>query len=206
MRHGHDHCTPPGATHRNILWAVLAINASMFVVEMTAGIGAGSSSLQADALDFLGDSASYIISLMVLTASLRWRTGVAMLKAASMTAFGLWVLGSTIWYLMQGGVPGAMVMGSIGTLALVANVVSAALLFGFRTGDSNMRSVWLCSRNDAIGNVAVILAAGVVSWLGSRWPDAIVAFIMAGLALTAAWQLFHHALADWRHEHQAPAE
>jgi Co/Zn/Cd efflux system component len=105
-----------------------------------------------------------------------------MLKAASMTAFGLWVLGSTIWYLMQGGVPGAMVMGLIGTLALVANVISAALMFGFRTGDSNMRSVWLCNRNDAIGNVAVILAAGAVSWFGSRWPDASVAFIMAGLA------------------------
>jgi Co/Zn/Cd efflux system component len=123
-----------------------------------------------------------------------------------MTAFGLWVLGSTIWYLMQGGVPGAMVMGSIGTLALVAIVISASLMFGFLTGDSNMRSVWLCSRNDAIGNAAVILAVGAVSWFGSRWPDAIVAFIMAGLALTAAWQLFHHALADWRHVHQAPAE
>ncbi|MEL0112540.1 MAG: cation transporter, partial [Rickettsiales bacterium] len=197
---------PPTATHRNILWTVLAINASMFVVEMSAGIGAGSSALQADALDFLGDSASYIISLIVLTAHLRWRAGAALLKAASMTVFGLWVLGSTVWYLLQGGVPGALVMGSIGALALVANVVSAALLFGFRRGDSNMRSVWLCSRNDAIGNVAVILAAGGVSWLGSRWPDAIVAFIMAGLALTAAWQLFRHALADWRHEHRAPAE
>jgi len=206
MAHNHDHCTPPTATHRNILWAVLAINASMFVVEMSAGIGAGSSALQADALDFLGDSASYIISLIVLTAHLRWRAGAALLKAASMTVFGLWVLGSTVWYLLQGGVPGALVMGSIGALALVANVVSAALLFGFRRGDSNMRSVWLCSRNDAIGNVAVILAAGGVSWLGSRWPDAIVAFIMAGLALTAAWQLFRHALADWRHEHRAPAE
>jgi Co/Zn/Cd efflux system component len=206
MAHNHDHCTPPTATHRNILWTVLAINASMFVVEMSAGIGAGSSALQADALDFLGDSASYIISLIVLTAHLRWRAGAALLKAASMTVFGLWVLGSTVWYLLQGGVPGALVMGSIGALALVANVVSAALLFGFRRGDSNMRSVWLCSRNDAIGNVAVILAAGGVSWLGSRWPDAIVAFIMAGLALTAAWQLFRHALADWRHEHRAPAE
>jgi Co/Zn/Cd efflux system component len=206
MAHNHDHCTPPTATHRNILWTVLAINASMFVVEMSAGIGAGSSALQADALDFLGDSASYIISLIVLTAHLRWRAGAALLKAASMTAFGLWVLGSTVWYLLQGGVPGALVMGSIGALALVANVVSAALLFGFRRGDSNMRSVWLCSRNDAIGNVAVILAAGGVSWLGSCWPDAIVAFIMAGLALTAAWQLFRHALADWRHEHRAPAE
>ena len=206
MAHNHDHCTPPTATHRNILWTVLAINASMFVVEMSVGIGAGSSALQADALDFLGDSASYIISLIVLTAHLRWRAGAALLKAASMTAFGLWVLGSTVWYLLQGGVPGALVMGSIGALALVANVVSAALLFGFRRGDSNMRSVWLCSRNDAIGNVAVILAAGGVSWLGSRWPDAIVAFIMAGLALTAAWQLFRHALADWRHEHRAPAE
>jgi Co/Zn/Cd efflux system component len=206
MAHNHDHCTPPTATHRNILWTLLAINASMFVVEMSAGIGAGSSALQADALDFLGDSASYIISLIVLTAHLRWRAGAALLKAASMTAFGLWVLGSTVWYLLQGGVPGALVMGSIGALALVANVVSAALLFGFRRGDSNMRSVWLCSRNDAIGNVAVILAAGGVSWLGSRWPDAIVAFIMAGLALTAAWQLFRHALADWRHEHRAPAE
>lgn len=210
----HDHCAPPDATHRNILWTVLAINATMFVVEMSAGIGAASSSLQADALDFLGDSASYLISLIVLTAHLRWRAAAALLKAATMAAFGLWVLGSTIWYLLQGGVPGAMVMGSVGMLALVANVVSAALLFGFRTGDSNMRSVWLCSRNDAIGNIAVILAAGGVSWLGSRWPDAVVAFIMAGLALSAAWQLLPHALADWRaarevgHEtkQQVPAE
>ena len=115
------------------------INASIFVVEMTAGVGARSSSLRADAIDFVGDSASYIIGLMVLTASLRWRAGAAMLQAASMNAFGFWVLGSTIWYLTQGGMPGAMVMGSISTLALLANVISAALLFGFRTGDSNMR-------------------------------------------------------------------
>ena len=99
-----------------------------------------------------------------------------------------------------------MVMGSIGTLALLANVICVALMFGFRTGDSSMLSVWLCSRNDAIGNVAVILAAGAVSWFGRRWPDAIVAFIMAKLALITAWQLFHHGLKDWRHEHQATAE
>jgi len=128
-----------GCQSPKILSAVLVINASIFVIEMAAGVGAGSSSLRADAIDFLGDSASYIIGLMVLTASLYWRAGTAMLQAASMNAFGLWVLGSTIWYLTQGGMPGAMVMGSIGTLALLTNVISAALLFGFRTGDSNMR-------------------------------------------------------------------
>lgn len=189
---------------RRALWAVLAINATMFVVEVVAGLAAQSVSLQADALDFLGDSANYALSLMVLGMTMRWRSGAAMVKGISMGLFGLWVIGYAGWNLYTGSLPGAFVMGSVGTLALIANVVSALLLYAFRRGDSNMRSVWLCSRNDAIGNLAVILAGGGVLLTGSAWPDLLVAAALAGLALSASVAVIRQAAGELRAA--APAE
>ncbi len=183
---------------RKILWAALVINAAMFLVEIVAGAAAGSSSLQADALDFLGDAANYGVSLFVLGMSLHRRAMASMLKGATMGAFGLWVIGNTGWHLLNGTVPEAGVMGVIGALALVANVAVAAMLYAFRVGDSNMRSVWICSRNDAIGNIAVLAAASGVFASGTGWPDFAVAGIMAALALSGAVQIMRHALAELR--------
>jgi Co/Zn/Cd efflux system component len=200
MMHDHDHCCPPvpaegaaDAAFRRGLWIVLALNATMFFVEAGAGLGAGSVALQADALDFLGDSANYIISLMVLGLAVHWRTRAAALKGWAMGAFGLWVIGAAIWRLVAGGTPDPVVMGSIGALALVVNVIAALVLYRFRGGDANMHSVWLCSRNDAISNIAVMAAASGVFATGSFWPDLAVALIMAGLALTASFQVLRHA-------------
>lgn len=183
---------------RKALWAALAINAAMFLVEIVAGVAAGSSSLQADALDFLGDAANYGVSLFVLGMSLRRRAMASMLKGATMGAFGLWVIGNTGYHLLHGTVPEASVMGLIGTAALTANAAVAAMLYAFRDGDSNMRSVWICSRNDAIGNIAVLGAASGVFTTGKGWPDLAVAAIMATLALSGATQVIRHALAELR--------
>lgn len=204
MPEGPDHCcgAPAGDAHdarfRRVLWTVLALNAAMFVIEMIAGLGARSVSLQADALDFLGDSANYAISLFVLARPPRWRTGAAALKGLAMLGFGLWVIGATVWSLMTRGVPDPVVMGSVGVLALAVNVFCAFLLFRFRGGDANMRSVWLCSRNDAISNIAVVAAASGVFASGSAWPDLAVAAVMASLALYAAVLVLRHAGAEWR--------
>lgn len=188
----------PDPRFRRALWIVLAINLAMFGVEMVSGLFAHSVSLQADALDFLGDSANYILTLMVLGMSMRWRSGAAFVKGATMGLFGLWVIGQATWNLYYGALPGAFVMGSIGFLALVANVASAGLLYTFRSGNANMRSVWLCSRNDAIGNVAVMLAAGGVFSLGSAWPDLVVALVMAGLALSSSVLILRQAAGELR--------
>lgn len=183
---------------RKALWAALAINAAMFLVEIAAGVAAGSSSLQADALDFLGDAANYGVSLFVLGMSLRRRATASVLKGTTMAAFGAWVIANTAWHLLNGTLPEATVMGAIGAAALVANVAVAAMLYAFRDGDSNMRSVWICSRNDAIGNLAVLGAASGVFATGSGWPDFAVAGIMAALALSGATQVLRHALAELR--------
>ena len=182
----------PGA-YRKVLWIALAVNAAMFIVEIAAGISAGSVSLLADSLDFLGDAANYGISLWVLGMSLAARAKASLLKAASMAGFGVWVLGSTAWQAINGTAPDAPTMGMIGSLALLANLLVAALLYAYREGDSNMRSVWLCTRNDALGNLAVLLAALGVFGTGSAWPDLIVALTMASLALHAAWQVLRQA-------------
>lgn len=172
--------------YKRILWIALAINGVMFVAEMAAGLSAGSSSLQADALDFLGDTANYGISLFVLAKALRARASAALIKGLSMGAFGLWVLGTTTWHGFHGTLPHAETMGIVGFIALVANAVVLALLWAYRTGDSNMRSVWICSRNDVIGNFAVMLAAAGVFGTQQGWPDLIVASVMALLALQGA--------------------
>ena len=188
----------PDGCFRTALWIALIINLLMFVVELFGGMYAHSAALWADALDFFGDAANYAISLAVLGMSLYWRATVALLKGITMATFGCLVLVKTVYNYMQGIPPEAITMGVIGGLALVANVVAAVILYRFRDGDSNMKSVWLCSRNDAIGNVAVILAAVGVFGTGSLLPDIIVAVIMAGLGLTAGYQVIKKAWAERR--------
>ncbi|MCB1462700.1 MAG: cation transporter [Nitratireductor sp.] len=194
--HGEEHFTGLSADYRRRLWAVIAINAAMFFVEMTAGQLGRSQALQADALDFLADSLTYGISLAVIGASLRTRATVALLKGMSLLAMGLWVFGSTIYRVFVLGLPQAEIMGMVGFLALVANVVSVLLLIRYKDGDANVRSVWLCSRNDAIGNVAVMAAAAGVWFTSTGWPDVIVAVAMAGLFLSSSFQIIRQALAE----------
>lgn len=184
------------AAYRRILWLVIAINATMFAVEMTAGLMARSVSLMADAIDFLGDSFTYFITLLVLGMSLKWRASAALFKGATMGLFGLWVIGNAIYNAVIATVPEAVVMGSVGFAALLANVASAAVLFAYREGDANMRSVWLCSRNDAIGNVAVIGAGIAVGVTATGWPDYGVALIMASLQLSACYQILKRAMGE----------
>ncbi|MCK1437050.1 cation transporter [Bradyrhizobium sp. 15] len=194
--HHHEERPETNAAYRRVLWAVLAINASMFAVEIGAGLHAGSASLQADALDFLGDAANYGISLFVVGMSLRYRAGAALTKGVSMGLFGLWVLGVAIWHLYSGARPEAITMGAIGVVALAANAVSFGLLWAYRGGDSNMRSAWICTRNDVLGNLAVLLAAAGVLGTGTGWPDIIVAVVMACLAIQGAWLLVRHAASE----------
>ncbi|MBI1494284.1 cation transporter [Halocynthiibacter styelae] len=184
--------------YKRRLWLVIAINAVMFVVEIVAGHLAKSQALQADALDFLGDSLTYGISLAVIGASLRVRANAAMLKGISLLAMGGWVFGSTLYRVFYVGVPEADIMGLIGFLALVANLASVLILARYKDGDANVRSVWLCSRNDAIGNVAVMIAALGVWGSATGWPDLIVAGIMAGLFLSSAAQIIRQAMAEKR--------
>ncbi|MHA1600606.1 MAG: cation transporter [Alphaproteobacteria bacterium] len=192
---------------RRLLWIVLVINAVMFVVEAASGWQAESLALQADALDFLGDSANYAIALFVLTRSVRWRAGSALAKGFVMVGFGVFLVGASVYHAMAGSAPEASVMGTIGLLALFANVVSAVLLFRFRAGDANLRAVWLCSRNDAIGNLAVIAAAGGVFLSGTAWPDLAVGLGMAALAVWAGASIIRQARGELRGAtNPAPAE
>lgn len=186
------------ADYKRRLWLVIAINAIMFAVEMGAGHMARSQALQADALDFLADALTYGLSLAVIGASVRVRTNAALFKAVSLLVMGIWVMGSTLYRVFYVGVPEAQIMGVIGFMALVANLASVALLVRYKDGDANVRSVWLCSRNDAIGNVAVMVAAAGVWGTTSGWPDLIVAGIMGGLFLTSATQIFRQAVDERR--------
>jgi len=188
-------------SYRRVLWAVLAINAAMFGVEVIAGLTAGSASLQADALDFLGDAGNYIISLLVVGMALRYRAMAALAKGSTMGLFGLWVIGVTAWHAWQGTVPEAFTMGAVGVAALLANAMSFALLWAYREGDSNMRSAWVCTRNDVLGNLAVLLAALGVFGTGTGWPDIAVAAIMAALALQGAWIVIGHSWSELRAPH-----
>jgi Co/Zn/Cd efflux system component len=184
--------------YRRILWIVLAINAVLFIVEIGAGLAAGSASLQADALDFLGDTANYAISLFVVGMALRNRAKAAVAKGATMGVFGLWVLGVAAWHAMHGTLPQALTMGGVGLAALAANAVSFGLLWAYRTGDANMRSAWICTRNDVLGNVAVLLAAIGVFGTGTGRPDVIVAAIMAILALQGSIVVLRQAGTELR--------
>ncbi len=209
----HDHhCaetrTLNSPSWRWALWIALAVNAGMFLAEIIAGVAAGSASLQADALDFLGDAANYAISLGVAGMALTWRARAALLKGASLVVLGLWVIGSTAWHAYMGTLPSAEVMGVVGLLALLSNAGVALMLYRFRGGDANMRSVWICSRNDAIGNVAVLLAALGVFGTGTGWPDLIVASIMAALGISGGLQIVRQARGELRSSAPAavPAE
>jgi Co/Zn/Cd efflux system component len=181
------------AAYKRALWAVIAINGSMFLGEMVAGVFAGSQALKADALDFLGDTATYTITLFVIGMPLIWRARAALFKGLTLGAMGLWVLGSTAYHVLVRGVPQAEVMGVVGFLALAANLTSVLLLLKYRNGDANVRSVWLCSRNDAIGNLAVIVAATGVWATATAWPDLIVAGVMASLFLWSSAQIVRQA-------------
>ena len=186
------------ASYKRVLWVVILINAAMFLVEMSAGRLAGSQALQADALDFLGDALTYGLSLAVIGMSLRVRSTAALLKGASLLLMGFWVFGSTAYQILILGVPRAEIMGVIGLLALAANLASVLLLMRYKDGDANVRSVWLCSRNDAIGNVAVMVASAAVWLTASAWPDLVVAIIMAGLFLRSAQLILGQAWREYR--------
>jgi Co/Zn/Cd efflux system component len=196
--HNHDHLAPAHASprYRRVLWIALLVNALMFAVELWAGFGTGSVSLLADAIDFFGDAANYGVSLAVLTMALAWRARAAMAKGICMLVFGLFVIGKALWAVRTGTPPEAFTMGAISLLALAANVGVAVILYAWRAGDANMRSVWLCSRNDAVGNVAVFLAALGVQATASAWPDLAVAFAMGALAVSSAWAVLRQASAE----------
>jgi Co/Zn/Cd efflux system component len=178
----------------------------MFVVEVGAGLAAGSASLQADALDFLGDAANYAISLLVVGMALRYRASAALAKGATMGVFGLWVVATVIWHALHGTLPSAVTMGAVGFAALAANAVSFALLWTHRHGDANMRSAWICTRNDVLGNLAVLLAALGVFGTGTGWPDIAVAAIMASLAMQGSATVIHQSLGELRQPLGALAE
>ena len=193
---------PDQSTHndpRLILWIALVANAAMFAVEIIAGVAADSRALQADALDFFGDAVNYALSLGVAGMALAWRARAALIKAATMLAFGIWVVGYAAYGLFVGSNPEPETMGVIGTLALLVNLAVALLLFRYRAGDANMRSVWICSRNDAIGNVAVVIAALGVFGTGQAWPDLLVASIIAGLAIWGSIEVFAQARRELAH-------
>ena len=183
---------------RRALWIALTLNAGMFAVEMIAGSAADSRALQADALDFLGDAANYAISLLVAGMVLAWRARTALLKGCALIGIGGWVLATAIMAVVNGASPQPVTMGVIGFLALAVNAGAALVLYRFRSGDANMRSVWICSRNDAVGNIAVMAAAWGVFGTGSAWPDLAVAVILAGLGISGGLQIVRHALDDLR--------
>jgi Co/Zn/Cd efflux system component len=210
-----EHCCVPlplkldphrgNTAYRRALWAVLIINAAMFLVEIGAGLAAGSASLQADALDFLGDAANYAISLLVVRMALRYRAAAAMVKGLTMGAFGLWIIGTVIWHALHETLPSAIAMGAVGITALIANGISFCLLWSHRQGDANMRSAWICTRNDVLGNLAVLVAAMGVFGTGTGWPDLAVAAIMATLALQGSVVVARQALAELRRRRTVPA-
>jgi len=192
--------------YRRVLWAALAINAAMFAVEVVAGLAAGSASLQADSLDFFGDAANYAISLLVVGMALRYRASAALAKGVTIAAFGVWVLGTVVWHSVQGTLPNAFAMGSVGAAALTANAASFGLLWAYRRGDANMRSAWICTRNDVLGNLAVLLAAAGVFGTGTGWPDIVVAAVMAALAIQGSVLVIRQASAELRMGQLAAAE
>ncbi|SRR6056297_244434 len=196
----------PAPGFRKALWIALWVNLAMFVVEGIASLSSGSVSLMADAIDFFGDSANYILSLTVLSMGMLWRGRAAMVKGITMTVFGLAVWARAIWVVQAGITPEPLTMGAVGLLALAANMSVAAILFKFREGDSDMRSVWLCSRNDAISNIAVMVAALGVFGTGTAWPDLVVAAIMGTLAITAGISVVRHARSDIAEARASEAE
>lgn len=199
-QHEHDF-DGASAQYKQILVFVIAINAIMFVVELVFGIRGQSQSLKADALDFLADSTTYAMSLWAIGRPLSTRSRVALIKGLSLFLMAVWVLASTVYYIFYSNTPDAPTMGWVALLALAANLISVLLLVKYRDGDANIRSVWLCSRNDAIGNVGVLLAAAAVMATGSHWPDLLVALMLAGLFTSSAFRIVRQALAELKHQH-----
>ena len=199
----HDHCHaphPPGndLSYRRVLWIALAANAAMFGVELVASVFSGSTALAADAADFLGDSANYALSLGALAMGGGWLSRVALLKGAAMSIYGIAVLAYAAWRAWLGVPPEPLTMGLVGALALAVNFGVAALLYRFREGDANMRSVWLCTRNDVIANLLVLAAAAGVEGTASVWPDVAVAVVLAALGLSSGRVVIRQALAELR--------
>ena len=199
-------CKPEVSAHtsdkyRRALWAVVAINAIMFLVEMAAGAASDSQALKADALDFGGDTATYVLSLLVLAASTRVRALAALFKSMMLAAIAVWVLVTTIERFSGSALPDAPTMGIVGMLALSANIASVLILLRWRDGDSNVRSVWLCSRNDAIGNVGVMISGAIVASTGAAWPDLLVAVLLAGVFLSSAVSIGFQAVSELRSPH-----
>jgi cation diffusion facilitator family transporter len=183
---------------KSVLQIVLAINAIMFMVEFGAGIFAHSTALLADALDMLGDALVYGLSLYALHRSARWRAAAALTKGAIMGLFGTGVVLEAVMKMVTGIVPQGNVMGVFGMLALIANVSCLVLLMRHRTDDLNMRSTWVCSRNDVIANSGVLLAAAGVALTGTAWPDILIGLLIAGLFLSSAWNVTRDSLTELR--------
>lgn len=195
------HCTPHGApdpAYRKVLWFALVVNGSMFVGEIFASAVAGSAALAADAADFAGDAASYALSIAALAAGAVWSARVALGKGIAMVAYALGVIGYAVWRVASSVPPEPLTMGFTGSLAFVANLAVAWRLYAYREGDANMRSVWLCSRNDALGNLAVVGAALGVFGTGTAWPDIAVATTMAALSLHSARDVIVRARTELR--------
>lgn len=186
------------AEYKRILWVVIAINASMFCVEFFSSFIANSRALQADALDFLGDTLTYTITFLVIGRSSKSRASAALFKGFTLLLMGIWVAGGSIYNVFFSQLPNETIMGTVAISAFFANVVSALLLMRYRNGDANVRSVWLCSRNDAINNLMVIVAAVAVYFTSSHWPDLIVAFFMSMMFLHSSAQIIKQAWREWR--------
>jgi Co/Zn/Cd efflux system component len=199
-------CNHTLSAARPLLGLALGINAIMFAVEVIAGLIAGSVSLHADALDFLGDSFNYAISIAVLTLALTWRARAALLKGATMGVLGAWVIGEAAWHIYVGRVPEPIIMGAVGFAALLANAIVALMLYRFRDSEANLRSAWICSRNDVLGNLAVLFAAFGVFGTGTLWPDVVVAMVMAALALQGSVTVVKQSLDELNSRQQLVAE
>jgi Co/Zn/Cd efflux system component len=196
----------PDARYRKVLWIALAVNAAMFLVEIATSAASGSAALAADAADFAGDAANYALSLAAIAAGGLWSTRAALAKGLALGTYGTAVLAYAGWRIALGTPPAAMTMGVVGTLALTANLAVAWLLYAYRNGDANMRSVWLCTRNDVLGNLAVLAAAAGVFGTGTLWPDVVVATLMAGLATHSAAQIVAGGRAELRLPRHVPED
>lgn len=182
--------------YRRALWTVVGLNIGYGIVEMIGGFLSGSQALKADALDFLGDGLITSLGLLAIGWTLAWRARTALLQGIFLGLLGMGVLGNTAYRVLVQEQPEAVIMGALGFVALIVNVAAAAVLIPHRTGDANVRAVWLFSRNDAIGNAAVVVAAGLVAWLGTPWPDLVVAAVVAGLFLQSSWAIIRDARRD----------
>ena len=189
------HVTP---AYRRALWVVVGLNVGYGLVEMFGGFVSGSQALKADALDFLGDGLISFLGLLAIGWSLAWRARSALVQGLFLAVLGVGVLAASGYRVLVLNQPEAELMGLFGAVALAVNAAAAAVLLPHRTGDANVRAVWLFSRNDAVGNLAVVAAAGLVWWTGTPWPDLAVAVVVAGLFLQSAWPIVRDALGDLR--------